>query len=167
MINSGEEDTMSFLAEPSEQYKYSYIEGIQEFQKEGKYLNFNLKRITEDFGLFLEHMRIQRERDKTAPGRVPNADFWLIDNNEFVGRISLRYTLNDYLLLLGGHIGYEIRPSCRRQGYGKEILRLALLQAKQAGLKRVLVTCDENNPGSKKIIEYNGGIFVTRHQHPF
>ncbi len=67
--------------------------------------------------------------------------------------------MNEFLLMMGGHIGYEIRPSRRKQGYGTEILRLGLEKAKELGLQRVLVTCDEDNIGSKKIIEHNGGKF--------
>ena len=150
---------MTFLTRPSTHYKESYLQALREFQQEGRYLNYNLKRITENFDLFIQHIYAQEARDKTAPDRVPNADFWLIDNDEFVGRMSLRYKLNDHLLKIGGNIGYEIRPSKRRRGYGKELLRLGLLQAKQDGLQRALVTCDEDNIGSKKIIEHNGGQF--------
>ena len=39
------------------------------------------------------------------------------------------------------------------------MLHLGLEIAKTAGIHNVLVTCDENNIGSKKIIEYNGGQF--------
>jgi predicted acetyltransferase len=60
---------------------------------------------------------------------------------------------------MGGHIGYEIRPVKRRQGYGTEILRLGLEKARELGLRKVLVTSDEDNIGSRKIIEHNGGIF--------
>jgi predicted acetyltransferase len=69
----------------------------------------------------------------------------------------LRHELNERLLQMGGHIGYEIRPSRRRQGYGKLILKYGLEQAKAFGLERVLLTCDEDNLGSRKIIESNGG----------
>jgi predicted acetyltransferase len=62
-------------------------------------------------------------------------------------------------LRVGGHIGYLIRPSERLHGYGKEMLRLGLQKARQFGLTRVLVTCDENNISSQKVIEYNGGRF--------
>lgn len=150
---------MIFLSPPSIAYKDSYLQGLREFQGEGKYLNYHLKRIEEHFEDFLRQLAEQQERDKVTPGRVPNADFWLIDGQEFIGRLSLRYELNEYLLRIGGTIGYEIRPSKRRQGYGKELLRLGLLEAQNAGLQRVLVTCDEDNLGSKRIIEANGGVF--------
>ncbi len=150
---------MSFLTRPTTHYKESYLQALREFQQEGRYTNYNLKHINKDFDLYIQHLYTQEERDKTAPDRVPNADFWLIDNYEFIGRMSLRYKLNEHLLKLGGNIGYEIRPSKRRMGYGKEILRLSLLRAKQDGLQRVLVTCDEDNIGSRKIIEHNGGHF--------
>ncbi len=148
---------MIVLTRPSVLYKESYLQAMCEFQHEGHYLNYNLKKMTDDFASFIEHIYVQEEHDKTAPDRVPNADFWLIDNNEFIGRLSLRYKLNEYLLQLGGTIGYEIRPSKRCQGYGKEILRLGLQEAKKAGLQRALVTCNEDNLGSKKVIEHNGG----------
>jgi predicted acetyltransferase len=59
----------------------------------------------------------------------------------------------------GGHIGYEIRPSQRRRGYGTEILRLTLEKAREWGLRKVLVTSDATNRASRRIIEANGGVF--------
>ena len=150
---------MNFLTPPSFRYRASYLQAMQEFQAEGRYLNFNLKSMSERFEDYLAQLKTWQERDRVTPGRVPNAEFWLIANDEFTGRLSLRYELNEYLLRVAGHIGYEIRPTCRRQGYGKEILTLGLQEAKASGLKRVLITCDEDNLGSKKIIEANGGIF--------
>jgi predicted acetyltransferase len=150
---------MLFLAELSVAYRDSFIQSVHEFQAEGRQLNYDLNDLTNDFGAFVQSLRDQKDRSKLKPGRVPASDFWLIDKNEFIGRLSLRHELNQFLLKMGGHIGYEIRPSSRKQGYGTEILRLGLEKAKQLGLRRVLVTCDEDNIGSKKIIEHNGGKF--------
>lgn len=93
------------------------------------------------------------------PGYVPDTDYWLIENGvEVVGRGNFRHALNPWLERMGGHIGYEIRPSRRRRGYGTAILRLMLDEARAFGLERALVTCHPENTGSKKIIERNGGV---------
>lgn len=76
-----------------------------------------------------------------------------------VGRLSLRHSLNDALLTVGGHIGYGVLPAHRRRGYGTEMLRQSLPLARDLGLTRVLVTCDEDNIASRKIIETCGGVY--------
>ncbi|GAC1564868.1 MAG: GNAT family N-acetyltransferase [Ktedonobacteraceae bacterium] len=148
---------MLFLAEPSPVYKETFLEGLREFQAEGRELSYALNKLTENFGAFLQDLQDKQNRSKIPPDRVPDSAFWLVDGNEFVGRLSLRHELNEALLLWGGHIGYMIRPSKRMRGFGKEILRLGLIKAKELGLHRVLLTCDEDNIGSRKIIEHNGG----------
>ena len=149
---------MLFLTEPSVAYRDSFIQSVHEFQNVGRQLQYDLNCLTSDFGAFVQKLRDQKDRAKLKPGIVPGSYFWLINDNEFIGRLSLRYELNENLLKVGGHIGYEIRPSKRRQGYGTKILRLGLEKARELGLHRVLVTCDEDNIGSKKIIERNGGM---------
>ncbi len=148
---------MCFLIEPALQYKESYLQAMQEFQDEGTYRIYNLQRVAEHFEEYLTLIKQAQASDVDTPGRVPSADFWLIDNNEFIGRLNLRYKLNEPLLKFGGHIGYEIRPGRRKHGYGKIILRLGLEKAREAGIERVLVTCDDDNIASSKIIEHNGG----------
>ena len=150
---------MCFLTEPSVQYKDSYLAAVRELQGEGKRLDDNIRFLSENFAAFVQRSLQQTDRSKLVSGRAPIADFWLIDNGEFVGRLNLRYELDADLLKFGGHIGYEVRPSRRKQGYGTRMLHLGLEIAKAAGIHNVLVTCDENNIGSKKIIEHNGGQF--------
>src|SRR6266487_3090498 len=150
---------MIFLTEPSTRYKEQFISAVQEFQREGCQQDYDVLRISADFEKFVQRLQEEKDRRSVSPGFVPASTFWLIDDTEYIGRLSLRHELNDRLLKMGGHIGYEIRPSMRRQGYGQEILRLGLEKARALGLSRVLVTCDEDNIGSKKIIEHNGGQF--------
>jgi predicted acetyltransferase len=138
---------VTFLTEPSERYRASYLEALQEFQAEGRYVETSLEEVSTNFAGFVQHLRDQADR----------TEFWLIDGTPFIGRLPLRRALNERLLQMGGHIGYAIRPSCRRQGYGKLILKYGLERAKAFGLERVLLTCDENNLSSRKIIESHGG----------
>jgi predicted acetyltransferase len=150
---------LPLLTEPSVTFQDSFIQSVREFQAEGPQLHYDLKGITSDFGAFVQELHDKKDRAKLKPGIVPGSDFWLIDDNEFIGGLSLRHELNENLLKMGGHIGYEIRPSKSRQGYGTQTLRLGLEKARELGLRRVLITCDEDNIGSKKIIEHNGGMF--------
>ena len=149
---------MADLTDPSERYKDSYLEALQEFQAEGRHLDLSLEDVAAHFGDFVQRLREQADRAKLKPGRVPNWVFWLIDGNDYIGRLILRSEMNEYLRQMGGHIGYEIRPSHRRQGYGKLILKYGLERVKTFGLERVLLTCDEDILASRRIIESHGGM---------
>ncbi len=67
---------------------------------------------------------------------------------------------------VGGHIGYAVRPSARRQGIGTALLGLTLIEARKLGLVRVLVTCDVSNLGSARIIQRNGGVLEDERSIP-
>lgn len=66
--------------------------------------------------------------------------------------------LNDFFAREGGHVGYGVAPQYRRKGYALEILRQAINVARAEGVERVLVTCTEDNVGSRNVIERNGGV---------
>lgn len=98
---------------------------------------------------------------------VPQTTFWMVrDGSEVIGEVRLRHRLNSWLEQMGGHIGYVIRPSERRKGYGTRILEMALDEARTIGLTRALVTCDPDNIGSARIIERNGGVRDVDSQDP-
>ncbi|GAC1474814.1 MAG: GNAT family N-acetyltransferase [Ktedonobacteraceae bacterium] len=155
---------MLFLVEPTVEYKDSFIAGLCEFQGERLLLHYDLQLVTHDFDTFLRRLQSEKDKTKLRPGAVPSTDYWLIERDEsgretFIGNLSVRHELNDFLLRVAGHIGYQVRPSMRDRGYGKRMLRLGLQKARQLGIKRALLTCDETNIASKKVIEFNGGQF--------
>lgn len=76
-----------------------------------------------------------------------------------IGMIQVRHYFNEFLERFGGNIGYSIRPSERRKGYATKMLFDCLPYCKQIGLDRVLITCLDNNEGSRKVILANGGVY--------
>ena len=81
-------------------------------------------------------------------------------DNRVVGAIDLRHHIDHPILgTWGGHCGYSVRPSERRKGYATEMLRLNILNAKDRGIEKMLVTCDADNIASEKTILANGGVF--------
>jgi len=141
------------LVTPSIRLCPSYVEAMQEYQEEGIHL---------DFDLFEDHQAIVGALlgriSPDNPDRVPESVYWLVDGDKHVGRISIRHKLNATLLMNGGNIGYEIRPSRRRQGNGTLMLGMALPIARSIGLTKALLTCFDFNIGSWKIMEKNGAV---------
>ena len=112
---------------------------------------------TEDFEAWLGRVQDSALGRNLAQDRVPSTFLLGVVDGSIVGRISIRHELNEFLLNFGGHIGYMIRPAFRRRGYAREMLRQALQLAQEMGIPRALVTCNDDNFGSIRTIEANGG----------
>jgi predicted acetyltransferase len=110
-------------------------------------------------GRYLEVLEERERGVNLPPDHVPSTFLFGFRGDRIVGRVSIRHVLNDFLLRVGGHIGYVVVPEFRRQGHATTILRLAVQFARGSlGLDRVLVTCDDDNVGSIRTIEKNGGV---------
>lgn len=107
--------------------------------------------------------KLARSRDD-APrptGHVPATFFWVFDDTDpdtYLGSLAIRHSLTPFLLEVGGHIGYSVRPTARRRGVATAALRLALPHAAAVGVDPALVTCDVDNVASARVIEANGGV---------
>ena len=78
---------------------------------------------------------------------------------QVIGFLAIRHTLNDFLLEIGGHIGFSVRPARRGEGHASRALALALDRAAELGVEQALVTCDLDNEPSRRTIVRNGGVF--------
>ncbi|MEJ7833615.1 MAG: GNAT family N-acetyltransferase [Nocardioides sp.] len=109
---------------------------------------------------------VERLADYTNPtavlpdGIVASDYFWVTEGEpaEVIGFLAVRHELTAWLLVEGGHIGYSIRPSRRREGHATRALALAVRRAVELGIERALVTCDDDNLASARTIELNGGV---------
>jgi predicted acetyltransferase len=119
-----------------------------------------------DPGAFADYCAfLLEQRDDAAPrprAYVAFTELWLADGpdlDRWLGRISLRHELTEVLLEWGGHIGYVVRPSARRQGHASAALAGMLEVCRGRGIDPVLVTCDVDNAGSRRTIEGAGGRY--------
>lgn len=118
-------------------------------------------RENDDVGQWLKRNELFSNAKTVPVTFVRSIQYIYVDETEgeIIGMIQLRCALNEYLKNYGGHIGYSIRPSARRKGYGKAMLQACLEKARKEGLTEVLITCDPENQGSRQVILSCGGVF--------
>jgi predicted acetyltransferase len=112
-----------------------------------------------EFARYLRELADEaRDQSPRLDGRVPQTTLWWVSGEEYLGRISIRHQLTAHLREIGGHIGYDIRPSARHRGHATAMLAAALPVARSLGIDPALLTCDADNVASRKVIEANGGM---------
>ncbi len=84
--------------------------------------------------------------------------YFLVDENGTIyAQGDVRHKATRHTMLFEGQLGYGVLPSKRRCGYGTVMCAKLLEKAKERGFKSVIITCRDDNIGSAKIIEKNGG----------
>lgn len=109
------------------------------------------------FAVYLERLDDDEQGLRLPENYVPSTTYWGFIGTELVGRLLLRHRLNERLRQTGGNLGYVVVPEYRRRGIATGMLRLALPLASERGLAQVLITCDEDNTASRRVIEKCGG----------
>lgn len=99
-----------------------------------------------------------REGTPRPEGFVPSTHLWWVDATAFLGRVHIRHRLTPFLRDAGGHLGYYVVPTHRRRGHATAMLAAALPVAAALGIDCLLLTCNADNGGSRRVIENNGGL---------
>lgn len=125
----------------------------------GEAFSLDEVRDADRFATFVSRLGAIADADAPLPpGVVPATVLWWVDGDEFLGRLSIRHALTPWLRDFGGHIGYVVRPSARRRGHATRMLAASLPRAASLGINPALVTCDDTNVASRRVIEANGGV---------
>lgn len=134
-----------------------FLEGMKEWSEEDRsWYTFEWKP-TISFKDHLIRLEKNYRGEDLESGRVSSSMLYGFVDGVIVGRVSIRHSLNDFMKVYGGHIGYAVAEKFRKNGYATEIMRQTLPICKSLGLSKVLVTCDDKNIPSIKIIEKFGG----------
>ncbi|MCL2406414.1 MAG: GNAT family N-acetyltransferase [Defluviitaleaceae bacterium] len=147
---------------PDRMYVESYIKACMEFKAIGLHLySFNDPDTSHEWkDSIFERYEDNRNGVNLKEGYVPSSTFWLVDEERgiFLGEGNVRHNLTPPLINYGGHVGYAIRHTQWGNGYGTLLCSLLLREAVKLGIKEALITCDDNNHASRKVIERNGGM---------
>ena len=163
---------MAELSPPTVRVRRSFLAAMAEFRAEGRggdpdptMIGQEIRTFEdswstpEGFTRYVEWLLAQALEDTPRPeGYVPSTNLWWVADDEYLGRIAVRHRLTPRLREVGGHIGYDVRPSARRRGHATAMLRAALPVANGLGIPSALVTCDVDNIASRRVIEHSGGI---------
>jgi predicted acetyltransferase len=163
------------LHRPHPRFQRSFLEAMEEFADEGRagtesMIGWDLDRYGPTWSTpagFLayvsdtlaEAVRPRRE------GLVCQTSWWWTEGEEYIGRISLRHELTPGLRDWGGHIGYDVRRSRRREGHATRMLAAVLPEAARRGIDPALLTCDAGNIASRRVIEANRGVLEDQRGH--
>ncbi len=144
------------LIKPDEKYAESYYRAAEIYKEKGiKSYEF----FEGSFEELVEYTKGMEEGENLPEGWVPATCLWFVNEQEFFGEVSIRHELTENLKRLGGHVGYGVRCDKWGQGIGTEMLCQAIHYIKKhLPLKRILITCKDDNYGSIAVIEKNGGI---------
>ena len=153
-----------YLSVPTTAVHASYLEAMAEFRSGDPYryhdLDLEALANAKAFADYASALAAKALLESPRPaGIVPETTLWWLEGSVYLGRLSIRHELTEALRELGGHIGYDVRPSARRRGHATAMLRAALPYAQRLGIDPALVTCDKDNVASRRVIETNGGVF--------
>jgi GNAT superfamily N-acetyltransferase len=161
---------------PDARLHASFLAALREYHGEGRHLEYDAKPLEDpaEFARYCAAVNAGAERPgepdfycarlygrpypgEWVDGYVPQTVLWWAAGDEYLGRLSIRHRLTPHLLYHGGNIGFEVRPSARRQGHATAMLASALPLAAELGIDPARIDCEVRNAASRRVIEKNGG----------
>ena len=166
------------FARPDVRFHASVLDAIHEYHAEGRHAELEAEAFAdrEEFrrycaavnagverpgepDFYLARLRGTPPPGEWVDGYVPQTVLWWVAGDDFIGRLSIRHRRTPHLLHHGGNIGFEVRPSRRREGHATAMLAAALPLAAELGIDPARLDCEAGNAASRRVIEKNGGVF--------
>jgi predicted acetyltransferase len=143
-----------YLNVPTETVRDSFVEAALDLRDEGWLPEFPVDEVAANFDDYVRRIL----NDKEFWG-VPISTLWYIDGPCYLGTVIIRHRLTSELVRNGGHIGYHVAPRYRRRGHATAMLAAAITYCHSAlGIAQILITCNQSNIASRRVIESNGGV---------
>ena len=120
----------------------------------------------DDIYVWYKQQKDHEDPNKCPQGHAPDWKYLCVDGDEVIGFLSYRHPIEGIPILeeYGGHVGYSVKPSRRKQGVASwQLSELIKIIKEEGELRRIMITCDPDNIGSKKTIMNNGGVYQDTH----
>jgi predicted acetyltransferase len=145
---------MPYLTTPTAAVRDSFVEAARDLRDEGWLPEFPVDEVAANFDDY-----VQRVLNEKQCWDVPISTLWYIDDLSYLGSVIIRHRLTLELTQRGGHIGYHVAPRRRRQGHATAMLAAAISHCCNIlGITQILITCDQSNVASRRVIEANSGV---------
>lgn len=145
---------------PSVEHRDAFLAMLADFDARSPHDAAHYAPAKANFAAYVRSLWDEERGENLPEGWVPCTHRWLLAADEaIVGVARLRHRIDTpFLARDGGHIGYDVAPSRRGQGFGHAALRAALVEAEGLGLGRVLLVTGATNRASRAVIERQGGL---------
>ena len=135
---------MTSLLRPDVRLRESWAEAVAEFGDEAMHgsglWDFDPLDVSESgCAEVVAHLLSRGDTSVPLPDGIVHSDyFWIAVDCGFVGYLALRHALTPHLLEEGGHIGFSVRPSRRREGHAssdRRTVRWRLVSRRAVGVR--------------------------------
>ena len=104
----------------------------------------------DSYDAWLERIRLLASDRAEKYGFYPTLVYFAYRDGILTGIVSARITDDRFVSVYAGHIGYHVRPSCRKMGYGKQLLEFAVNLCRNRGIHIPVVCTDPGNLPSQR-----------------
>ncbi|MCR4881857.1 MAG: GNAT family N-acetyltransferase [bacterium] len=144
------------LVLPSQKYLRSYLDGCKKMwgHIHDNYIIHNPDEFDEWKNRIFEEYENNSKGINLPQGFVPHITYWVIEDEKYIGTVNIRLQLSPQLYEYGGMCGVVLVPEYRGKGYGLKLAALSFEKMKELNISPIILTCEEDNEPSKRILEH-------------